>query len=473
MHLEEPASSRHHSRSPERWPSGATVWILKRVLAVSVLVAVLGGCDLRFDSYYRVGHESVGPEGDAGVTRVMPWGTWAASLPVPDCPPGEVLTVDTVADELEGGSTIDDRVQAGERLSLPEALWIAANRAGPDTILFDAEVFPVAMPATILLNGSHALPWVGAVCIDGRNRGVVVRWSDSARASNSSLALTYIWGLQAGSLQVGLQLLNPPAGLRVESDAQVAGCRFHSESPNHRPQESLVELLGGAFEPGNVVSGQVYCLRGFGTVRESYFGYNPLTGEKASCLAAVNHLWNSSRIERNVISATGTGVLGGNGSMLFNNNLIGVGHGDILLDVPGSALDVQMVAASIGPGNHIRANLVGVGVHTAAAPVAITRNSIVAPEGIKYIFGTCPVAKPTIIAASPNQVSGSCPVPGLIEVFSGEAAGQAETFLGDVACAASENWTLTASPTSGTTLIATLTDAAARTSLFSQPFEVP
>lgn len=453
----------------------------KRVLSAIAVIVAMGACDLRFDSYYHVGREAVGfPEDDAGVAQVMPWGTYAATLPVPDCPPGAVLTVDTSAEEYEGGNTLSDRAHAGERLSFPEALWIAANRPGPDTILFDSDVFPVDAPATILIQGGRPLPQdISPVCIDGRNRGVLVRWSDSAHTGNSALDSTYIWKIGAGSLQVGLQLEAPPVALQIEHEGQVAGCHLYYELASRRAND-LVSLVNGRLGPGNVLSSPGFCMRSSGgAVQDNYFGYNPLTGEDASCMQAMSVYGGSSIIsiiEGNVISAINTAVYSVFGSMVFRGNWIGEWRVPstrdlIRLKYPRVALSVGSDWATIGPDNVIRAYETGVVVSSLLATVTITRNSILAPQGIRYETAP-PVEAPTITSADSSQVAGTCAVSGRIEVFSGEE-GQAEKFLGAADCGASRTWTLAASAPSGKALTATLTDTAGRTSVFSSPFQVP
>lgn len=157
----------------------------------------------------------------------QPWGAFAAALDVPACPPGPVLVVDTTSDELDGPTTLADPLEAGPTLSLVEALWIADNRPGPDTITFDAAVFPVEAPATILFSGQRVVPSPSLeVCLDGRGRGVVLDWAPAAQPQPEDRysPSPYLPTLGTGSLWVGLTLLRVPSQLFVFDTAQLAGC---------------------------------------------------------------------------------------------------------------------------------------------------------------------------------------------------------------------------------------------------------
>ncbi|MHB8875038.1 MAG: hypothetical protein ACYC8T_15240, partial [Myxococcaceae bacterium] len=78
-----------------------------------------------------------GGEPDGGA-EAPPWGRHVAALGLPDCPAAApVMVVNTLDTGLSGGRRIDDPALAGPVLSFPQAMWIAANRPGPDTVRFD------------------------------------------------------------------------------------------------------------------------------------------------------------------------------------------------------------------------------------------------------------------------------------------------------------------------------------------------
>jgi hypothetical protein len=96
------------------------------------------------------------------------------------------LVVTTLDDELDGGdtSTTVDEVGGANDLSLREAMVIANNRAGPDTIIFDNTVFPPGVEKTIGLAAGWAQPSPlppitdRYTTIDGGNAHVVLDGAD-------------------------------------------------------------------------------------------------------------------------------------------------------------------------------------------------------------------------------------------------------------------------------------------------------
>lgn len=221
------------------------------------------------------------PDASTAVPTI-PWGEYAATLDVPKCPDGEVLLVDTLDDELEGGPVLASRDQAGALLSFREALTIAANRGGPHSVYFDPEVFPADGTQVVLLRRNLPFPpRLSQICIDGRHRGVTFAWEPSIDTGCEAC----VWDLHEGSLQVGISLRDVPWALTVWG-GHLAGCRVSSVYP--------INIGSGAkLGPGNVVgplgSGPgVLVLNSMGlqTIKDNFFGYDPTTGHVLTPLAA-------------------------------------------------------------------------------------------------------------------------------------------------------------------------------------------
>ena len=100
-----------------------------RLLLASLCALVSGGCSVTSDLLWRA---------DAGPEEVLPWGRFAAALPVPPCPWPETVVVDTT-DEGED-APITDVAQAGPTVSLVEALRLAEARDAGTTIRFSEAV---------------------------------------------------------------------------------------------------------------------------------------------------------------------------------------------------------------------------------------------------------------------------------------------------------------------------------------------
>ncbi len=95
-----------------------------------------------------------------------------------DFDPADAFFVTTTMDRLAGPASmtsVDEVTEPG--LSLREALTIAGNRDGAQTILFDSKVFPASAPATIMLDSTLEVAGEGTR-IDARNRGVALETAD-------------------------------------------------------------------------------------------------------------------------------------------------------------------------------------------------------------------------------------------------------------------------------------------------------
>lgn len=435
------------------------------------MLIVLSGCGAGWQPVSDVGQVDVpdaamaSPDGRA----LMPWGTWAATLAVRPCALDSVLTVNTTDDELEGGTGLNALAAAGARLSLVEALWLAANHPGPDTITFDPTIFPVDSPSTIVIDGSHDVPrTLAPVCIDARDRGVIVTWGPARTSDNSA---RFVWPIENGSLQIGLEMVDPMA-LRVTSGGQVAGCHFTIQ-PSTTQSLSFVNLEGGTAGPGNVAEGRAVAVTGTGTVIKSFFGLNPLTGKSNPSHLAITTGGNLI-VEESIILASATGVMSV-GRLTLKNNSIGIAR-----DAPvfGRHAEISQTGVVLlgGParieGNVIRALDEAVEVYPNVI-ATFTHNQVLAPAGIR-LNGTSQLQAPTITGISSGEVRGTCSTPGHIELFSGTTPDfLADVFVGEGACDASGQWVISITPRGDFSLVATLTQASGNTTPFSAPVAVP
>lgn len=395
-------------------------------------------------------HEGAEPTPDGGVdggTFVsMPWGTYAASLDVPACPPGAPLLVNTTEEGVDGDFT--DPAQTGPTLSFLQALRIATNRSGPDTITFDADVFPLRNPGVIRLSGDAKLTYLQQTCIDGRDRGVIIEWATSNSCTDC------IWGLTNDSLQVGLTLRSAPGPLSVRGGSQVAGCFLDGEFPS-------ADVANGTVGPGNVLTGTLGCIVRFddSTVKGNFFGYDPTTQTrmKPGLQAGLQLFGNAEVAENTFSSAVGlqfvapflpaTTTIRKN---IFENDVGTISSGIVVF----------------GPDNVVRA---GVGLTISErARVRITRNSITgARQWLPYPLGA-PVDPPTITSVSTDLVTGTCPVAGLVELFA-DPKDQGEQFLAESPCVQGAKWEIVVKVPPTGFVTATLTDSQHRTSAFSLP----
>ena len=411
-------------------------------------------------------------------TRALPsdWGTYADDPSIPGCPDAPELLVNTVADELDGGPTISDPAQAGPALSLVEAMWIASNRPGPDTIRFDPTVFPTAAPATIRLSGDNAFPDnpTEPFCLDGRGRGVVVDWDPNADFRPLS-----IWRLGRGSLMVGLTLLHMPYELAVVA-AQVAGCRIGTDGTigfaGARPW--ALDALGGAqIGPLNALGGQVSVRASLAQPPDAHvfgndIGRDPLTGALLGGDSGMQ-LCQPALIEDNVFATPRAFWLTlespGDGALVVRKNRFGVDRAGTPIGSGGRIDSGNLFAdpAIVFSENILR----DVTVVVPASRFQMTRNSFYGAGSLAF-SGPAVVDPPTIVTATPTSATLRCGVAGTVEIFSDRAA-LGETFLADASCAAGETISVSIPTTHARNLTATLTDAAQRTSTFSTPVAVP
>ncbi len=408
--------------------------------------------------------------GDAGAVPPLPlWGDYSTALNVPACAEAPVLMVNTNSDELEVGMTLADPALAGPTLSLPEALWIAFNRPGPDSIFFDPQVFPVDAPATIDMMHRHELPQdLVQACIDARGRGVIVDWG----APDGGLYdFRSIWGVGAQSLQIGLVLLHLPSRQTVMG--QIAGCRVGTDGVRlaEGPDGFVLGASGGIIGPGNVITGAV---RSNGThILSNAFHADPLTQTIFSGSAALRCDGTTSRVQDNVFQSV-TLYLFRDGNVAFDNNLVGINRNGDPLPIQGPGVTISSYAvdatALIGPDNVI-ANA-GTGIFISGdGPVTVTKNRIV-KNGIGIVYSAAaPIMPPTILQLAGTTVRGTCPSAGRVEIFSDDLD-QGEQLVGEVDCVATSEWMTTIAPSTRKNLTATLTDLNRRTSAFSTPYAI-
>lgn len=451
----------------------------------SLAFALVGGCVRTYtlfpgeDGAVADGPIADGSRIDALADSFAPpisWGSHTASLGLPDCPAGAELLVNDTSADLDGGDTLDDPANAGPTLSLVEAFFIAANRPGQDNILFDANVFAADAPATITIPAGLYFPNNNSdVCIDGRSRGVVIRWQDGS--SNNTIML----GLHARMM--GLTLLAIPFEIGV-GNAQLAACRINTDgnglvvAPNARPW-AIGVTANGVVGPHNVIAGDNFGVRteGAGTVRGNSFGYDPLTRKRVGLANGID-LRFDALIEANVFAVDNKSIdpwpLGTPDILTaIRDNLFGVTRDGTPLANVSSGLALVNCRGTIGPGNVIRGAdaAISLGRNTA---FRITQN-VISGNGAGIVFTeSAPTAPPTLTSASPAEVQGTCPVAGTVEVFS-DVSDQGESFLGEATCTAGGTFNVT--PTvpiaAGRFVTATLTSDAERlTSAFSAPLAV-
>jgi len=418
----------------------------------------------------------------------MPWGQWAATQNLPDCPAGSPeLLVTTTTDELEGGTTLADPANAGSFLSLVEALTIAANRAGPDTILFDEAVFAPDSDASILFDGDPSLPNTSAVCIDARNRHVHLRFSETC--GNRCMAT-----FSGGSLLLGLEIDAHVGGDNkwFLNASQAAGCLLTADA--FSAGAFMLMGTGSVVGPGNyfksgpfnnnesgVVTDGLFCTAP--VVRDNYFGYDPRTAraEGFGSIGTGVLVWVPMTITGNVFAGLTDplwfGALSEAGDVVFSENWVGVdkaGNPTLPCGLKGPLSNQGRLI--IGPNNVIAHNDLGVEIRSNAYPVRVTHNSIYANQtaGISYLTGWAGEGPtpPTLTAVTTTRVTGSCAEAGDVELFADDG-NQGQTFLATTPCTVGVDFSLSVIPPSGRNLTATVTNAVGYTSRFSSPWAVP
>jgi hypothetical protein len=136
---------------------------------------------------------------------------------VADAPPDPTLRVTVPDDRMAGPSTmasVDELAPGTVGLSLREALVIAANHDGPDTVAFDSTVFPTSAQRTIAV-GSELVVGGDATTLDATD-GVAI-----APAPGYTGTLVHVTGTNA---TVSALTVQGPAdeGIRIESTSQVS-----------------------------------------------------------------------------------------------------------------------------------------------------------------------------------------------------------------------------------------------------------
>ncbi len=336
---------------------------------------------------------------DAGpdeVTLERQWGVYALSFAIDRCPDAGLLVVDTLADELEGGAGLNARAGAGLRLSLREALWLAANTPGQHLITFDPMVFAPSSGATISMtdDAEPFPPPLVDTCIDARGLSVIVDFQGCAR--------NCAWSLDRRSQMIGLVLKGDMAMMRA-SDAVVAGNRFMVRGVAVQAANGAVIGPSNVFGHGGTavrIDASASGATTIPSVEENSFGVEPATGADLGLGVAVSAV-GRLRIINNVSNAAME--LGGNeGGGLSANQLV---H---------SGAKPPRVTLS-GDGWLISQNLLGGGVEN--SPPAGQGNTVIQNIIDESLVSVGAVAPPT--DGGVGSVSGTCPpVVGMVELYS-------------------------------------------------------
>jgi nitrous oxidase accessory protein NosD len=146
------------------------------------------------------------------------------------------LIVTTLDDELDGGAGIVSMAEAGgaDDLSLREAMVIANNRYGPDTITFSSAIFPAGVEKTIKVadgwNNAQPLPPIvdRYTTIDGGDAVVVLDCSNPTFSSGSRMLEVRVDHVTLSNIR--LQDFNPGNGNCLYAYdvryLEVSGCSF-------------------------------------------------------------------------------------------------------------------------------------------------------------------------------------------------------------------------------------------------------
>ena len=331
------------------------------------------------------GQRDAGPD---ELTLEREWGVFAETLPLPPCVDGGVLLVNTVADELQGGSTLSTLAEAGPTLSFREALFLAQNSPGPHRIHFDPAVFPPNAAATIhVIDGALRFPGsLVATCIDARGRGVIVAF-DFAQTCDLCT-----WHMGAGSQMSGMVLKGNMGKLGVGS-AVIAGNRFMIS------YQALQIADGAVIGPWNVFGHGAYGVRlDFyfantpARIEGNYFGVEPTTRADLGLTVGIS-LFQRARVSDNVSNST-LQISGAPGGTITQNQLLRLG-GYPLLTVQGEGWVVSQNRLEGGANNFLGLGPNGNSFSSNIIEGSFNSDGKGAPPtdaGVGSISGTCPEA---------------------------------------------------------------------------------
>ena len=349
---------------------------------------------------------------------------------------------------VNSSDDVDDGTCDSSHCSLREALWAAADQAGPDTITFAIPLTdPGYQPAT----------------------GV---WTIEPDAGYSVRADTTVDGSVTTTSLLGIRSTRP--GIEIDGIDKVAlgttGLRLDE-------RVTLRGLIVNRFQYAIWVGGSD------AIVEECYLGTDP-TGTVAKPNGVngilVSDGVSGASIQHNLISGSSGGI------RLFGNTTHGNTIRDNLIgcDVTGTAAlpnsnhGVEVHAGAhdnvIGPGNVVAFNgLYGVWISEAGTVGnTITQNSIHSTDwwGIRLTSGgNNELHEPIVFSASPTQVFGTACPNCTIEAFS-DTEDQGAIYEGTTVADHAGNWTFTKpGGLSGPFVTATATDGDGNTSPFSAP----
>jgi len=414
------------------------------------------------------------------------WHDYVRTLELPTCAPGTTLVITSTDSVLDGGPGITSLAEAGATLSFVEALWWSQNIGGPFTIRFDPTVFTDVATPHILLDASQQ-NWpetIASTCIDGRNATVVIEVINprdplamcSDHCGNFTLDHSQL---------IGVTWLTPYESrnlfgwhLAIMNGSQVAGCRLGTDGlTNTSPATYGSFQLGGAtLGPGNAIGGGTWAVAASGAFAlvGNYLGYDPVTRTSLSVYIAAR-IQGPGLVADNVFLANDiqcwvsdplNATVRNN---WFGRNPTGTTVEPSSTGVSSSNIVVAAGNGVIGPDNKFIGTTRAIDV---VGPVHITRNVITGNTALGIgVSGDSP-SPPTITAATTGLITGTCTVPGTLELFS-DPGDQGEQYLGSTTCDAINPWTLVTSVPRERNVTATLTDLSNATSTFSAPFAVP
>jgi len=398
--------------------------------------------------------------------------------PQPDAS-GAPLVVTTFQDELDGADTMDNVNQAGGAadLSLREAILIANNRVGPDSISFDPTVFPTAAPVTIdvdIAGGLGPLPEITGpgTAIDGYGAGVVLEGGGGQRELSTGLLIgaddvrvadisLHGFALTDGDISTCLKAMNSARLLVERCTVNCSGMTGGDGIGLYTANDA--ELLD------NDVSANIDCVwvEGSGNVRIEGnaihdCGYSGVSTSGVTAVSVTDNRIVRARDGVYLFNSSNTHV---EGNTLENNNNSGVGVDDYSFGT--------MVV-----GNTIRNNVVdGVWACYMADPVDILGNVVTANGGAGISYDDLPSGHrfnlPVITGYSASVVSGTTDLEdgSQVEVFV-DAEDEGELLVGSGIVSAgtfSVAVTIPGAPP-GNNLTVTVTSPVDGTSPFSAPW---